>query len=184
MQLVELAEDLCLVHALYVRTLREGGERGRGEREGGGERRREERREEREGGERGVGRTACYVNSSNSQRKERGERGSEREGRCEGRGGAYSAGSLGPIEHVLITCHLPYCHDNFRIASVPGVDGHWTKTAFLVSPKRREMHCIKPTGFLIYLPPSLLSLTSSLPPSPSPSLPLPPSHLPPSHLAF
>ena len=81
--------------------------------------------------------------------REGGEEGREggREGREGGREillrvreprrGSYSACSLGAMEHVLITCHLPYRHDNLTIASIPGMDRDGTKTAFLVSPEEK-----------------------------------------------
>ena len=51
---------------------------------------------------------------------------------------AYSAGSLGAVEHVLVPRHLPYRHDNLGVASVPRLYGDWPKTSFLVSPRERE----------------------------------------------
>ena len=38
---------------------------------------------------------------------------------------------LRPVEHVLVTCHLPYGYDDLWAAAVPGVDWHRTQETTL-----------------------------------------------------
>ena len=52
--------------------------------------------------------------------------------------GAHSTSPLGAIEHVLVSCHLPYCHDNLGTGAIPGIHRHRAQTALLISPEEGE----------------------------------------------